>query len=174
MHLEKEDGSKDTISHGAGESRSLSSGITADSIALQSPEGRVVPIEDYRAIMAQRAIFQGLASMDVPTFTMHSIVYSGQALENATSQMPRTWGPIGLLLTATPAQPYMFDEPVEKATDWVFHNTFKAVGGEDAARHSPETGKTEMKEAESKSNKVKEKVKELYKGGSDGVLLCHV
>lgn len=85
LHLEKDDGSKDTISHGAGESRSLSSGITADSIALQSPEGRVVPIEDYRAIMAQRAIFRGLASMDVPAFTMHSIVYSGQALENATS-----------------------------------------------------------------------------------------
>ena len=27
----------------------------------------------------------------------------------------------------------MFDEPVEKATDWLFYNAFKAIGGEQAA-----------------------------------------
>lgn len=26
----------------------------------------------------------------------------------------------------------MFDEPVEEATDWLFHNAFRAIGGEKA------------------------------------------
>jgi len=145
-----------------GESRSLGAGITGDSVAKQQPEGRVVPIEDYRAVMAQRAVFQGLASMGLPAFTIHSIVrYSGQALKNATNQRLKTWGPIGLGLAAVPALPYMFDEPVEIATEWVFHNAFKAIGGEDAVRRSPETGKQDLRDAESKLNRQKEKVKEL-------------
>ena len=146
-----------------GESRSLGVGMTADnSVAKPQPEGRVVPIEDYRAVMAQRAVFQGLASMGLPAFTIHSIVrYSGQALKNATNQRLKTWGPIGLGLAAVPALPYMFDEPVEIATEWVFHNAFKAIGGEDAVRRSPETGKQDLRDAESKLNRQKEKVKEL-------------
>lgn len=162
LHPEKEDGTKDTTASGVGESRSLGAGITGDSIAKQNPEGRVVPIEDYRAVMAQRAVFQGIASMGLPAFTIHSIVrYSGQALKNATNQRLRTWGPIGLGLAAVPALPYMFDEPVEIATEWVFHNAFKAIGGEDAVRRSPESGKQDLRDAESKLNRQKEKVKEL-------------
>jgi fission process protein 1 len=145
-----------------GESRSLGAGITGDSVARQAPEGRVVPIEDYRAVMAQRAVFQGLASMGLPAFTIHSIVrYSGRALKNAANAKLRTWGPIGLGLAAVPALPYMFDEPVEIATEWVFHNAFRAIGGPEAVRHSPETGKQEMREAESKVGAAKDKVKEL-------------
>jgi fission process protein 1 len=145
-----------------GESRSLGAGITGDSVAKQQPEGRVVPIEDYRAVMAQRAVFQGLASMGLPAFTIHSIVrYSGRALKNAANAKLRTWGPIGLGLAAVPALPYMFDEPVEIATEWVFHNAFRAIGGPEAVRHSPETGKQEMREAESKAGAAKDKVKEL-------------
>jgi len=145
-----------------GESRSLGAGITGDSVAKQKPEGRVVPIEDYRAVMAQRAVFQGLASMGLPAFTIHSIVrYSGRALKNAANARLRTWGPIGLGLAAVPALPYMFDEPVEIATEWVFHNAFKAIGGPDAVRHSPETGKTELRDVQSKISRQKEKEKEL-------------
>ncbi|KAM0689892.1 hypothetical protein Q7P36_010765 [Cladosporium allicinum] len=146
-----------------GESRSLGVGMTADnSVAKPQPEGRVVPIEDYRAVMAQRAVFQGLASMGLPAFTIHSIVrYSGRALKNAANTRLRTWGPIGLGLAAVPALPYMFDEPVEIATEWVFHNAFRAIGGPEAVRHSPETGKMEMREAESKAGAAKEKEKEL-------------
>jgi fission process protein 1 len=146
-----------------GESRSLGVGMTADnSVAKPQPEGRVVPIEDYRAVMAQRAVFQGLASMGLPAFTIHSIVrYSGRALKNAANTRLRTWGPIGLGLAAVPALPYMFDEPVEIATEWVFHNAFRAIGGPEAVRHSPETGKMEMREAQSKAGAAKEKEKEL-------------
>ena len=59
----------------------------------------VPAIEDYRAIMAQRAVFQSLASMGLPAFTIHSIVrYSGRALKNASNATIRTWGPIGVCL----------------------------------------------------------------------------
>jgi fission process protein 1 len=59
--------------------------------------GRIPAIEDYRAVMAQRAIFQAVASMGLPAFTIHSIVrYSGRALKDAKNKTLRTWGPIGV------------------------------------------------------------------------------
>lgn len=102
-----------------------------DKLMAASYAGNGVPaIEDYRTVMAQRAIFQGLASMGLPAFTIHSIVrYSGRAMKNVKNVKLRTWGPIGLGLAAVPALPYMFDEPVEHATEWVFHKVFAAAGG---------------------------------------------
>jgi fission process protein 1 len=59
--------------------------------------GRVSAIEDYRAVMAQRAVFQAVASMGLPAFTIHSIVrYSGRALKDVKNKTLRTWGPIGV------------------------------------------------------------------------------
>lgn len=63
----------------------------------QVSPGLVPAIEDYRAVMAQRAIFQAVASMGLPAFTIHSIVrYSGRALKDAKNKTLRTWGPIGV------------------------------------------------------------------------------
>lgn len=54
-------------------------------------------IEDWRAVAAQRAVFQSVASMGLPAFTIHSIVrYSGRALKDAKNVTLRTWGPIGV------------------------------------------------------------------------------
>ena len=59
--------------------------------------GRVPAIEDYRAVMAQRAVFQGVASMGLPAFTIHSIVrYSGRAMKDVKNKTIRTWAPIGV------------------------------------------------------------------------------
>lgn len=165
LHPENQEGTKelsttstDKGSAKVGESRSLGAGITGDSIASQQPEGRVVPIEDYRTVMAQRALFQGVASMGLPAFTIHSIVrYSGRALKNAKNTRLRTWGPIGLGLAAVPALPYMFDEPVEKATEWLFHKAFETIGGPDAVRATPVTGQTAMRELSTQQNRQKEK-----------------
>ena len=111
--------------------------------------GKVPAIEDYRAVMAQRAIFQSVASMGLPAFTIHSIVrYSGRALKNSANAKLRTWGPIGLGLAAVPALPYMFDEPVEHATEWIFHTAFKAIGGPDAVGHTPPAGRLEESKKE--------------------------
>jgi mitochondrial fission process protein 1 len=65
--------------------------------AVQLYPGRVAAIDDYRAVMAQRAVFQSIASMGLPAFTIHSIVrYSGRALKDAKNKTIRTWGPIGV------------------------------------------------------------------------------
>lgn len=59
--------------------------------------GRIPAIEDYRAVMAQRAVFQAVASMGLPAFTIHSLVkYSGRAMKDMKNKTLRTWGPIGV------------------------------------------------------------------------------
>jgi fission process protein 1 len=115
-------------------------------------------IEDYRAVMAQRAVFQSVASMGLPAFTIHSVVrYSGRALKDVKNQKIRTWGPIGLGLAIVPFLPFIFDEPVEKATEWIFHKGFETIGGPDAVRGRPTLGNQVLRDQESKSGTTKEK-----------------
>ncbi|KAF2198368.1 hypothetical protein GQ43DRAFT_443417 [Delitschia confertaspora ATCC 74209] len=144
--------------------RKLGSGITGGEGSGNAIRGdEVAPahiplIEDYRAVMAQRAVFQGVASMGLPAFTIHSIVkYSGKALKDAKNKTIRTWGPIGLGLAAVPFLPFIFDEPVEKATEWVFHSAFKAIGGPQAVEGRPVTGNKDLRYQESKKGAEKEK-----------------
>ena len=78
--------------------------VSTPSMPAQAAEPQRVPvhipaIEDYRSVMAQRAVFQSIASMGLPAFTIHSIVkYSGKALRTASNTTLRTWGPIGVSL----------------------------------------------------------------------------
>lgn len=104
--------------------------------------GVISPLEDYRTVMVQRGIFQALASMGLPAFTIHSVVrYSGRALKDAKNKTIRTWAPIGLGLAVVPFLPAMFDEPVENAVEWVFHKGFAAVGGDKAVGDAPMFGR---------------------------------
>jgi len=119
---------------------------------------KVLPINDYRTVMAQRALFQGLASMGLPAFTIHSIVrYSGKAMKNVKNVRVRTWGPIGLGLAAVPALPFLFDKPVEEAVEWVFHKGFEAVGGKEAVGDAPSTGREQILEQKQRTAVKKEK-----------------
>ncbi|KAL8912423.1 MAG: hypothetical protein Q9171_002609 [Xanthocarpia ochracea] len=120
--------------------------------------GHVPAIEDYRSVMAQRAVFQSIASMGLPAFTIHSIVrYSGRALKDVKNTRIRSYGPIGLGLAAVPLLPYMFDRPVETAVEWTFHKAFERIGGLEAVAHVPETGRSEILQEQSKSRAIKEK-----------------
>lgn len=106
---------------------------------MHTDKASVHPLDDYRTVMVQRGIFQSLASMGLPAFTIHSIVrYSGRALKDVKNVKIRTWGPIGLGLAAVPALPFMFDAPVEYAVDWVFENGYKAIAGKSAVKHVKE------------------------------------
>lgn len=54
-------------------------------------------IEDYRTVMAKRAVFQGFASMGLPALTIHSVVkHSGRFMKSTKSVFLRTWTPIGV------------------------------------------------------------------------------
>jgi fission process protein 1 len=48
-----------------------------------------------------------------------------------------------------PFLPYVFDHPVETATEWIFHNGFKLVGGPQAVEGRPVTGNKELRHDES-------------------------
>ncbi|OJJ46396.1 hypothetical protein ASPZODRAFT_1960253 [Penicilliopsis zonata CBS 506.65] len=102
------------------------------------PTTHIPLIEDYRTVMAQRAVFQSLASMGLPAFTIHSVVkYSGRMFKSSKSTFMRTWAPIGLGLSVVPFLPYIFDEPVEEAVEWAFHTAIRTFAGEDQVRHLP-------------------------------------
>lgn len=124
---------------------------------LVPAHGTVPRLDDYRTVMAQRAIFQGLASMGLPALTIHSIVrYSSAAMKSVKNVRLRTYGPIGLGLAAVPALPFLFDEPVEKGVEWVFHKGFEAFGGPSAVGDTPRTGR-EAQLARQGKNAPKEK-----------------
>jgi mitochondrial fission process protein 1 len=126
---------------------------TAVSSELVPARGTVTRLEDYRTVMAQRALFQGIASMGLPAFTIHSIVrYSSKAMKGVKNVRIRTWGPIGLGLAAVPALPFLFDEPVEKGVEWVFHKGFEVFGGPSAVGDSPSTGREAKLGRESKKD----------------------
>lgn len=119
--------------------------------------GRVPPLEDYRTVMVQRALFQGLASMGLPAFTIHSIVkYSTKAMKGVKNVRLRTYGPIGLGLSAVPALPFIFDEPVEKAVEYCFYMGFRHFGGPEAVMSSPVTGREHQLEMKPTEKKIKE------------------
>ncbi|CEI68917.1 hypothetical protein FVEN_g11949 [Fusarium venenatum] len=107
--------------------------------------GTVAPLDDYRTVMVQRAIFQSVASMGLPAFTIHSVVrYSGRAMKDMKNKVIRTWGPIGLGLAVVPFLPAMFDEPVENAVEWAFHKGFETFGGKSAVGNAPMTGREDL------------------------------
>lgn len=76
---------------------------------------------DYRLVAVKRGIFQSLASMGLPAFTIHSSVrYSSILFKNSKIKALKTYGPVGVGLGIVPLLPYIFDEPVEHAIDWLF------------------------------------------------------
>lgn len=76
---------------------------------------------DWKVVAFKRAIFQSIASMGLPAFTIHSTVkYAGMAFKNAKNPAVRTYAPVALGLAIVPALPYLFDEPVEHGLDYVF------------------------------------------------------
>lgn len=76
---------------------------------------------DWKLSALKRGIFQSLASMGLPAFTIHSAVrYSSYFFKNSKIPVLKTYGPVAIGLGIVPVLPYIFDEPVEHAVDWVF------------------------------------------------------
>jgi fission process protein 1 len=57
-----------------------------------------------------------------------------------------------------PALPYLFDKPIEEATEWTFYQVFRAVGGEKAVGDRHATGRKEELKAEVKAAKAKKEL----------------
>jgi fission process protein 1 len=135
----------------------------ADDAGVNLAPAKVTPLNDYRTVMVQRALFQAVASMGLPAFTIHSIVkYSGRAMKDVKNTRIRTYGPIGLGLAAVPALPFLFDKPVEEVVEWIFHKGFETFGGKEYVGDAPSTGREHILEqrherAERLAKKKKEK-----------------
>ncbi|KAL3441256.1 mitochondrial 18 KDa protein-domain-containing protein [Aspergillus insuetus] len=138
------------------------------------PSTHIPLIEDYRLIMAKRAVFQSVASMGLPALTIHTVVrYSGRALKGSKTTFMRTWVPIGLGLSVVPFLPYIFDHPVDEAVDWLFRTGIRAYAGEDAVqplpRHSEARGTVEGYDENATSlTHLRVKVQDAVTGGSNG------
>ncbi|KAI0397783.1 mitochondrial 18 KDa protein-domain-containing protein [Xylariaceae sp. FL0594] len=119
--------------------------------------GVVSPLEDYRTVMVQRGLFQSIASMGLPAFTIHSVVrYSGRAMKDVKNKTVRVWGPIGLGLAVVPFLPTLFDKPVENAVEWVFHRAFASYGGQSYVGNAPTMGREASLQHKPKPQKEKE------------------
>jgi len=91
-----------------------------DPAAVKLAELNELP--DWRLAGLERGLFQSIASMGLPAFTIHSTVKyaTNYAEKNIKNVRLRTWGPIGLGLAVVPALPYLFDKPVEHGLGYVF------------------------------------------------------
>lgn len=77
---------------------------------------------DWKLVTLERAIFQGLASLALPAFTIHTTVsYATKFAEkNIKNKTIKLYGPIGLGLVTIPVLPYLFDKPLEHLLANVF------------------------------------------------------
>ncbi|KAI9507707.1 mitochondrial 18 KDa protein-domain-containing protein [Russula earlei] len=91
-------------------------------------------------VAVKRAAFQSVASMALPAFTIHTAVKQAKkAFDKSTSLRVRAWGPTVTGLAIVPALPYLFDHPVEVASDrafeWVEHQLAKSDKGAGTDAH---------------------------------------
>jgi len=72
-------------------------------------------------IAVKRAVFQSIASMALPAFTIHTAVKQAKkAFVKVQNPRVKAWGPTVTGLAIVPVLPYLFDKPVEHATEAVF------------------------------------------------------
>jgi len=72
-------------------------------------------------LVVKRAVFQSIASMALPAFTIHTAVKQAtKAFVNVKNPRIKAWGPTITGLSLVPGLPFLFDHPVEQATDAVF------------------------------------------------------
>ncbi|KAI9352148.1 mitochondrial 18 KDa protein-domain-containing protein [Obelidium mucronatum] len=76
---------------------------------------------DLARTALERGIFQSLASMVLPAYTVHWVVHqSSHLFKNAKPGMLKRFGPSGLGLATIPFLPLIFDKPVEHAIEFAF------------------------------------------------------
>ncbi|GJJ07687.1 hypothetical protein Clacol_001892 [Clathrus columnatus] len=70
----------------------------------------------------ERGTFQAVASMGLPALTIHTVVAQTTKLyKNFKNPRIKTWGPTLTGLAVVPILPFLFDKPVEHATEASFH-----------------------------------------------------
>lgn len=88
-------------------------------------------------MLVKRGIFQALASMALPMFTIHSVVkYSAKGIfNNVKNARLKAWGPTFTGFLTIPLLPYLFDHPVEHLVDKVFEPIEEYIGSKTKVPH---------------------------------------
>jgi mitochondrial fission process protein 1 len=73
---------------------------------------------DFYVTTAKRAVFQSIASMALPAFTIHTVVHESKKFFKRIGRFQK-WGPSALGLSIVPFLP-LYDHPVETAVDKLF------------------------------------------------------
>lgn len=95
-------------------------------------------------VAIKRSVFQGLASMALPAFTIHTAVAkTAQAVKNSTNVRVKRWAPTAVGIGIVPFLPYLFDHPVEYATDFLFDKV-EAAMAKDGGSAKPTEPKHEL------------------------------
>ncbi|KAG8702038.1 hypothetical protein FRC08_003736 [Ceratobasidium sp. 394] len=82
---------------------------------------RMYMIQNAGHHATKRAVFQSVASMGLPALTIHTVVKQAtKAFVNVKNVRLKAWGPTFTGLGIVPFLPYIFDHPVEHATDRIF------------------------------------------------------
>ncbi|KII95887.1 hypothetical protein PLICRDRAFT_98519 [Plicaturopsis crispa FD-325 SS-3] len=98
-------------------------------------------------VAVKRAAFQSIASMALPAFTIHTAVRQAKkAFANVSNPRVKAWGPTLTGLSIVPGLPYLFDHPVEVATDTVFEWIEKQIARQEDKVETEEL-KKELKRA---------------------------
>lgn len=110
----------------------FNSGLTASSVYSPLPASPVLEVEnkssfmpwgaktvpvkdDWRAVVAERAVFQTLSSLVLPAAALTAVVrHSTKCLSDSGSMLVRRFGPLAIGLAIVPMFPYAFDEPVDR------------------------------------------------------------
>ncbi|KAH9894355.1 mitochondrial 18 KDa protein-domain-containing protein [Cubamyces lactineus] len=93
-------------------------------------------------VAVKRAVFQSVASMALPAFTIHTAVKQAKkAFVNVQNPRVKSWGPTLTGLAIIPVLPYLYDKPVEHVTDIAFEWIEKQIA---ARSQSSEQGKSEL------------------------------
>ncbi|KAI0771950.1 mitochondrial 18 KDa protein-domain-containing protein [Trametes elegans] len=92
-------------------------------------------------VAVKRAVFQSVASMALPAFTIHTAVKQAKkAFVHVQNPRVRSWGPTLTGLAIIPVLPYLYDKPVEHATDFAFEWIEKRIASSTASG----AGKSEL------------------------------
>ncbi|BEJ15950.1 hypothetical protein CspHIS471_0505550 [Cutaneotrichosporon sp. HIS471] len=96
-------------------------------------------------VAVKRSVFQGLASMALPAFTIHTAVaQTAKAVKNSQNVFAKRWLPSAVGIGIVPFLPYLFDHPVEYATDRLFDKIEVSMAKDGSA--PPEQTKHQSKE----------------------------
>ncbi|OBZ76890.1 Mitochondrial fission process protein 1 [Grifola frondosa] len=89
-------------------------------------------------IAVKRSVFQSIASMALPAFTIHTAVRQAKkTFANIKNPRIKTWGPTVTGLAIVPILPYLFDKPVEHATDAAFEWFENKIAEQDNKTENP-------------------------------------